>query len=146
MIVMLSRFRTTAPPVVIASAMATTLCMGCQRDDGIRELTVPELSSQLTSSAPPSVFDANSARVRSEYGVIPGATMLTSASEYDVSLLPSDKANPVVFYCSSTWCSAARTAAERAREAGHTEVCVLPKGIKGWTSAGLETDKSRGEG
>ncbi len=105
-----------------------------------------DLSAQLSSSTPPAVFDANSSRVRAEYGVIPGATMLTSASEYDLALLPSEKASPLVFYCSSTWCSAARTAAERAREAGHSDVCVLPKGIKGWSSAGLETDKSKGEG
>lgn len=145
MIVMPSR--RLAPGALFASVVAvSTLCTGCQRDDGIRELTVKELSTQLASETPPTVYDANSPRVRNEYGVIPGATMLNSAGDYDLALLPAEKTTPVVFYCSSTWCSAARTAAVRAREAGHSQVCVLPKGIKGWTSAGLETDKSKGEG
>ncbi len=139
--------RRLAPSALLVSVVAaSTLCGGCQREEGIRELTVQQLSTQLASETPPAVYDANSPRVRNEYGVIPGATTLSSAGDYDLSLLPTEKANPVVFYCSSTWCSAARTAAVRAREAGHTDVCVLPKGIKGWTSAGLETDKSKNEG
>jgi len=125
-----------------ATAMVVSAgCTGCDRNDGIRELSVGELSGQLASAAPPAIYDANSARVRKEYGVIPGAKRLSSASAYDVSLLPTEKATPLVFYCSSTWCSAARTAAERAREAGHSDVGVLPKGIKGWASAGLPTEK-----
>ena len=86
------------------------------------------------------VFDANGGKVRSEYGIIPGATLLDSAGSYDMSKLPEDKATPCVFYCSSTWCSAARTAAVRAQSAGYGDVAVLPVGIKGWKAAGQQTE------
>jgi rhodanese-related sulfurtransferase len=83
------------------------------------------------------VCDANGDGVRSSYGVIPGAVLLTSSSSYDVaSELPQAKDNPLVFYCSSERCSAAPSAARRARDAGYTHVYVLPEGIKGWVQAG----------
>ncbi|MEM6789339.1 MAG: rhodanese-like domain-containing protein [Myxococcota bacterium] len=114
--------------------------LGCARDPSVGEMTPVELSAAMSSSAPPAVFDANGDRVRRNEGIIPGATLLESARGYDLAKLPAAKADHVVFYCANTWCSAARTAAGRAREAGHTHVSVLPAGIKGWKAAGFATD------
>lgn len=124
----------------IPAALIATCTAGCQGVEGVEELTVAELAARLTGENPPVVFDVNGLKVRHEYGVIPGATLLVDAESYDVSALPADKARAIVFYCSSSWCSASKKAARRARDAGHTQVAVLPVGVKGWREAGQATE------
>lgn len=85
------------------------------------------------------VYDANSKSTRDEQGVIAGATLLDSYSEYELSLLPADRGADVVFYCGSTRCTASDKAAVRAIDAGYTNVTVMREGIKGWKSAGKPT-------
>jgi rhodanese-related sulfurtransferase len=88
------------------------------------------------------VYDANSEKTRSEQGIIPGATMLTSASQYDLEKeLTPVKDAALVFYCANEKCRASHVAAERAAKAGYTNVSVLPAGIKGWKEAGQRTVK-----
>ena len=128
-------FRHVAPAAVIASCS-----LACETVEGVGEVSVDQLAALLESPTPPAVFDVNGAKVRQEYGVIPGATLLTEAGGYDPSLLPADKAKPLIFYCSSSWCSASTTAAKRARDTGYTNVSVLPAGIKGWREAGKSTE------
>jgi rhodanese-related sulfurtransferase len=48
------------------------------------------------------VFDANGAATRSKFGVIPGAKLLDSDQNYDLSVLPADKDSKLVFYCANT--------------------------------------------
>ena len=100
--------------------------------------------AKAKKAAPYAVFDANSAETRSSKGIIPTAVLLPSASEYDVALLPDDKASPVVFYCANDKCTASHTAARRALVAGHTNVAVLGAGIKGWVDAGKATARPVG--
>lgn len=90
------------------------------------------------------VLDANGKGTRDKMGIIPTAVLLPSASEYDLALLPKDKASPVVFYCANEKCTASHTAAKRAATAGHTDVAVLGAGIKGWVDAGKAVDKPVG--
>ena len=114
---------------------------GCDEEGGPAEITVDELTVMMESAEPPAVFDANGDKVRQEHGVIPGAKLLSDASDYDVAAtLPSDKQQQLVFYCSSSWCTAAKTAAKRAQAAGYSQVGYLPVGIKGWKSAGKTTE------
>ncbi len=82
------------------------------------------------------LYDANNAATRDEHGVIAGATLLDSYREYDLALLPADKASDLVFYCGSTMCTASDKAAGRAQQAGYSNVSVLREGIKGWKEAG----------
>ena len=104
-----------------------------------RELTVEEVSTLLASGAI-TVCDANSDSTRNEYGVIPGAKLLSSSGKFDpASELPGDKATKLVFYCSSTSCSAAEGAAGKAIIAGYNDVNVMRAGIKGWKEAGKPT-------
>jgi rhodanese-related sulfurtransferase len=90
------------------------------------------------------VLDANGKSTRDKMGVIPTAVLLPSASEYDLALLPADKATPVVFYCANEKCTASHTAAKRAMTAGWSDVAVLGAGIKGWVDAGKAVDKPVG--
>ena len=90
------------------------------------------------------IFDANGKDTRAKEGIIPTAILLNSSSEYDLALLPKDKAAAVVFYCASEKCTASHTAAKRAMTAGHTDVAVLGAGISGWVKAGQAVDKPVG--
>jgi rhodanese-related sulfurtransferase len=89
------------------------------------------------------VLDANGTDTRQEYGVIPGAVLLTSHRAYAMSELPASKSNKLVFYCGGTMCRASDKAAARAVAAGYTDVSVLRDGIKGWKAAGQPTDSPR---
>jgi rhodanese-related sulfurtransferase len=133
----LARAKTVS--VVAAAVLSTAAC----RNRGYRPhpLTVGQLASLLNSADPPRLYDANGDSTRTEYGVIPGATLLSSSRSYSLDLLPSSKKAPVVFYCASCWCGAAEAAAGRAVEAGYQLVSVLPDGIKGWSEAGMPTKK-----
>lgn len=102
------------------------------------------LDAQKKDKKAYAVFDANGKATRDKMGVIPTAVLLTSASEYDLSLLPANKATPIVFYCANERCTASHTAAKRAMTAGWADVAVLGAGIKGWVDAGKAVDKPVG--
>jgi rhodanese-related sulfurtransferase len=83
------------------------------------------------------LLDANSETVRQRDGFIPGAVMLTSFNKYDVAKeLPAAKNSKLIFYCYNPQCLSSHEAAERAIDAGYTDVSILPDGIIGWKSAG----------
>jgi rhodanese-related sulfurtransferase len=123
--------------LLLCATLGSVACHGSKPDP--REITVGQLADLLKAERPPHIFDANGESARREYGVIPGATLLPSPSSYSLGLLPESKSDSLVFYCASSWCSAAECAARRAMEAGYSEVSVLPNGIKGWSGAGLRT-------
>ncbi len=47
------------------------------------------------------IYDANVASTRTQFGVIPGATLLPSDDKYDPAILPQDKHSRLVFYCAN---------------------------------------------
>jgi len=105
-----------------------------------KKLTVAELAA-LTKDKKATPVDANGEKTRAEKGVIPGAVLLTSSSQYAVTELPKAKDSKLVFYCANEKCSASKQAAMRAMENGYTDVAVLPVGINGWKDAGQPTAK-----
>jgi rhodanese-related sulfurtransferase len=113
-----------AAPAVAAAAVA--------------EVSVTDLASALKDKRAIAV-DANGVETRQKYGVVPGATLLTDHRNYALSELPSDKAQPLVFYCGGTKCRASDAAAQRAISAGYAKVSVMRDGIKGWVDAGQPT-------
>jgi rhodanese-related sulfurtransferase len=111
-----------------------------QASIGPRETTVAQVA-QWTKAKAAVPVDANGKQTRSSEGVIPGAVLLTSSSEYSLTELPTNKQSQLVFYCANEKCGASHQAARRAMEAGYTNVAVLPVGIKGWKAAGQPTSK-----
>lgn len=106
----------------------------------IREVSVSDVASMLDSGEAVAV-DANNSTTRQERGVLPGARLLTSSGSYDPAAeLPSDKSTALVFYCANTQCRASDGAAERARDAGYSNVSVMRGGIAGWIEAGRAVD------
>ena len=101
------------------------------------EISVEDASKALQSGAV--AVDANSASTREKHGTVPNAIMLTSSSKYELSQLPADKAKDLIFYCSSTYCTASDSAAERASANGYKNVHIMREGIKGWKGAGKAT-------
>jgi rhodanese-related sulfurtransferase len=104
----------------------------------IPEVSVPAVAELLKTNAA-TIVDVNSEDIRKEYGVVPNALLLKSWREYATSELPAEKAKKLVFYCGSTRCRASDKAAERAREAGYSDVNVMREGIRGWKQAGHDT-------
>jgi rhodanese-related sulfurtransferase len=155
---------TLAAPAVLAcgghqSAAAETTVVAANTDKAApAQKSAPEATFKLVTvdqvqqgldalkkdKKPYAVFDANGKGTRDKMGVIPTAVLLPTASEYDLALLPADKATPVVFYCANEKCTASHTAAKRAMAAGYGDVAVLGAGIKGWVDAGKAVDKPVG--
>jgi rhodanese-related sulfurtransferase len=106
----------------------------------VKTLTVPELAS-LNAAKKVTVFDVNGAETRQKKGVIPGAKLLTTSSQYAASELPAAHDTALVFYCAGVRCNASHQAAARATSFGYTNVSVLPDGISGWVAAGQRTEK-----
>ena len=99
------------------------------------ELSVAEVASALRDKRA-TVLDANGPETRQQYGVVPGAVLLSDHRNYALTELPSDKKQPLVFYCGGTQCRASDAAASRAQSAGYASVSVMREGIKGWVAAG----------
>ena len=134
---------------IMSLAFTMTTLVGAlalaDKDEKFNLIHVPELQNLLAAtSQPATVFDANNEKTRKEFGVVHGAKLLASSSQYDLAVLPKDKSSQVVFYCANTECSASHTAAKRAVEAGYTHVAVFADGIQGWKKAGLKTDPYTG--
>ncbi len=102
------------------------------------EVTVSDVENFVKNKSA-TVFDANDGDTRKEYGVVPGAVLLASHTEYPLSVLPAAKSDKLVFYCGGTQCRASDAAAARAASAGYTDVNVMRAGIRGWKDAGQTT-------
>jgi len=85
------------------------------------------------------VFDVNSLASWQEAHV-PGARHLDPAG-FELSDLPAERDQALVFYCSGPLCRKAPRAAKRARGFGYTNVSVMSAGIRGWMAAGMPTEK-----
>jgi rhodanese-related sulfurtransferase len=122
--------------LAIALVPATVHSETKPANDARRTVTVGELSA-LRTAGKAVIVDANSAETRQKYGVIPGAVLLTHYADYDATReLPSDRSAKLVFYCANEKCMASHKAADRAVDAGYTDVSVLQAGIMGWKNAG----------
>jgi rhodanese-related sulfurtransferase len=130
---------------VASSFIVSTAAFACDGENHQAALeptkaTVAEVAS-WTKEKKATPVDANGKDTRTSQGVIPGAVLLTSSSQYAVSELPADKSSKLVFYCANQKCGASHAAAKRAMENGYTNVAVLPDGIAGWKQAGQPTAK-----
>lgn len=137
----------TALAVVAVVAMAVPAsALACDGAHGTASVEIKQVEvlalAEMQKKLSVHVYDANSEKTRSEQGVIPGAALLSSASQFDAAKeLTPVKDAAVVFYCANEKCRASHVAAERAVSAGYTNVSVLPAGIKGWKEAGQKTVK-----
>ncbi len=104
----------------------------------IKIVSVPEVERLVTEKSAV-ILDANGPDTRKEYGVVPGAVLLSAGKSYALTELPEEKATKLVFYCGGTMCRASDGAAARAAAAGYKDIGVMREGIKGWRSAGKQT-------
>ena len=135
--------------IVVSSSLALALtipavalaCEGAQSAQSFQKIDVEGLLA-LKEKQKVHLYDANSEKTRQKLGVIPGATLLSGATEYDpAKVLPEDKAATLVFYCANVHCTASHAAARRALEAGYRNVYVLAPGVKGWAEAGQPVER-----
>lgn len=136
-----------ADRVQAVAIIAALLLTGCRADfDGLQTVSVEDLAGWQGARTDFAVYDANSADTRERYGVIPGATLLTSYRDYAPAVeLGADLDQTRVFYCHSARCGAAADAARKAIASGYRDVWVLEPGITGWADAGLPVVTPAGE-
>ena len=130
---------------VAASFIVPTAALACEEHSQQASLepkkaTIAEVA-KWTKAKKATAVDANGKSTRANEGVIPGAVLLTSSSQYAVEELPKAKDTKLVFYCANEKCGASHAAAKRAMQNGYTDVAVLPDGIAGWKQAGQPTQK-----
>ncbi len=102
----------------------------------VAEVTVANVQEMLHAKpAKVVIVDANNEQARAEAGMVPGAIKLSSYNQYNLAELPTDKNTTLVFYCYNSYCQASHAAAERALQAGYTDVRVMKAGIVGWNAA-----------
>lgn len=123
---------TDAAPTPGVEAAAAT-----DTQETIAVIAVEDADKALESGAV--AVDANSDSTRKKNGTLPNAVILTSSYKYDLAQLPTDKSKDLIFYCSSTSCTASDSAAERASAHGYEHVHIMREGIKGWKEAGKPT-------
>ena len=72
--------------------------------DNFQIIHVADLAKLMADrSSKVQIFDANHPSTRENFGVIPGAHLLSSSDNYDVAKeLPTDKNTKLVFYCADT--------------------------------------------
>lgn len=104
---------------------------------GLSTISPDALHRRIEGGDPVTVIDVNS-RDSWEKARVPGARNLDPAN-YTESELPPDRSAELVFYCSSTMCRRAPSAAVRARKMGYGNVRVMSAGISGWLAARLPT-------
>src|SRR6478735_10558341 len=139
--------------LTFASAVCATLAVACHtsstpsssstdqpsaEEKKIAEVTVTDVQ-RFVKDKSATILDANDGDTRKEYGVVPGAVLL-SGKDYPLSSLPASKTDKLVFYCGGTQCRASDKAAERAASAGYADVSVMRAGIRGWKDAGQATN------
>lgn len=101
----------------------------------IREITVEQLKSEMTSSNPPRLVDV---REESEWtaGHAAGAAHLSKGVlERDIEKKFPDTETPIVMYCGGG--SRSALAADAARQMGYTQVTSLIGGFKAYKESGL---------
>jgi rhodanese-related sulfurtransferase len=101
-------------------------------------VTVPEVATWVRQHGA-TLLDANNPDTRREYGIVPGASLLSGARDYPASELPGDRTRKLVFYCGGIMCRASDAAAARAIGFGYRDVNIMRAGIRGWKTAGEPT-------
>ena len=98
-----------AMPAAAGSSSSTwdklsTLLTGKHWDDTFKLIHVADLAKlRADPNSHVVILDANVEETREQYGVIPGARLLTSYDQYDIATeLPPAKNAKLVFYCANT--------------------------------------------
>jgi len=138
----LKRFASPAAWLLALASIALVSASAWASHASFKLIHADELQKMMsTPKAQLYVFDANTQKVRQEYGIIPGARLLSSSANYDTSsTLPANHRSRLVFYCANTMCTASHSAAERAFHAGYHHVFVMSDGIMGWKKSGHPTN------
>jgi hypothetical protein len=88
-----------------ASNLSSLLSKSSQENklDTFRKIHVAELAALADKNSKVVVLDAARPDVRTKYGVVPGARVLSSYDHYDLATeLPAAKNAKLVFYCANT--------------------------------------------
>ena len=86
--------------VALAIFLLVEIGLAAEPSEGFKIIHVQDLSDLIVKQPTTTwIYDADPPSVREKEGIIPGAKLLSSSSEYDLGLLPSAKTSKLVFYC-----------------------------------------------
>jgi hypothetical protein len=86
--------------LTLAAAAPALPDAGKTEGEGFRLIELADLVKLQKGPKPVYIYDANGPGTRAKEGIIPGARLLASISDYDVAKeLPADKSATLVFYC-----------------------------------------------
>ncbi|MCG8404231.1 MAG: rhodanese-like domain-containing protein [Phycisphaerales bacterium] len=129
---------------VLGLVLAVAFC-GCQQNEGIsqkakvqRLKTASELKSKMDAGSITVVHALDAEHYAK--GHIPGAQNI-DYEKMTPDMLPEQKDQPIVFYCSGGMCPVGRMAASKAAKWGYTDVWEYHGGIKDWKRAGMPVEK-----
>ena len=134
--------------ILFAFVLVTSTVAACDRAHDrtpaaaaeVPTVSVEELAAKLPARQGHPI-DANGAKTRKDFGVIPGAILLSDYETYAATELPADRGAALVFYCANEQCGASHEAAAKAVALGYHDVQVLPAGILGWSKSGQRVDR-----
>jgi len=124
----------TASTTPTAAAAETPATATASTEAELRPMTVADLAGMIERREQVAVIDNNGQESYAR-AHIPGARWV-GHDAVTASVLPSDRAARVVFYCHNEQCTACHTGARQAIALGYTNVFILPAGIVGWQGAG----------
>jgi rhodanese-related sulfurtransferase len=104
----------------------------------VKDISISDLKADIAAGKV-TLLDANGTKSWKE-GHIPGAIDFKANEANLASLLPKDKAAPIVAYCGGPKCVAYKAAVKAAEQLGYTNIQHLPAGISGWKKAGEKTE------
>ena len=104
-------------------------------------VTPQEVDALRKANAQAVVIDVNPKEIYDE-GHVPGARWMRF-DQADRSVLPTDRATPIVLYCFNPVCGASHQAASAVASAGWKDVRRMSAGIQGWKAAGLPVELAR---
>jgi rhodanese-related sulfurtransferase len=95
-------------------------------------ITTAELKQKLDAREPLTLVDALSSIEHKELAISGSINIPSSKVTADNSLLPTDKAGLLIFYCKGPKCSKSMEAADKAIALGYTNVMVYNEGLPEW--------------
>jgi rhodanese-related sulfurtransferase len=97
-----------------------------------------ELKRMLdTGSNAPLVIDARNPEEYDEVHIMNAVNIPVAKLEKDPTLLPTDKKQPIVFYCNGIKCGKSKKAAQIAAALGYSNLTVYVEGMPVWEEKGM---------
>ncbi|MBU0485374.1 MAG: rhodanese-like domain-containing protein [Proteobacteria bacterium] len=106
-------------------------------EDGFRLIDTEGLKALLDGGEEVAVFDARNPEEFQEVHIKGAESLPEKKFAENAHLLPTDKSQPIVFYCNGVKCGKSKKAAKKAIAMGYRNVLVYADGMPVWEEKGM---------